>query len=374
MMMMYGRDIEIRQRIEECYCRQDKAAAPLGVHTVKDGILLPGRDRAGGVLDEKGVFVKESAYAYQNVCLWGGDYAYSEKELDRREETVIFVGQMQRHWGNFLFDCLARMWYPLREKSCRIVYCSMDLPEEELKNPEKNYSQLLALLGITMERVEEIRKPVRFARILIPEPAVFPGAFYSDELREIYDTIVKNAKEGGGDPGYDKIYLTRTQMTAKKELGEEKIEKLFAANGYRVIAPETLPVVEQIRIFCHCRSFASLEGTTSHNIVFAGPDTEHIILRKQNYINTRQILFDKLRGIEPVYIDVFYEPYRGFPLSHDSGPFWVGIRKSLVQWAREAGMIRGRGPCGWFGDGAAFLAHFLLYSVKCLYYKYVLHR
>lgn len=374
MFAMYSGDARSQKEIEERYDRQDKTSSTLKVCTVENGILLPGRGRDGGVLDAGGNFVEASAYAWQDVCLWGGNYAFPEEELKRREETVIFAGQLQRHWGNFLFDCLARMWYPLREKNHKIIYCSMDLPEEELRDPGKNYSHLLALMGIPADRVEEIKKPARFAKIIIPEPAVFPGGFYSEELGDIYDSIVRNAEREGKFPAYDKIYLTRTRMDVRKEMGEQEIERLFAANGYHVAAPERLSVAEQIYLFSHCKSFASIEGTASHNIVFAAPGTEHIILRKQSYVNTRQILFDKLKGIEPVYIDVFYEPYRGFPLSHDSGPFWVGTTGNLAKWAKETGMARERVFCGKARKAAAFFGYFLLYSVKCFYYKYILRR
>lgn len=374
MRVMYSVDQRARQEIEERYRREDKVSAPLRVKAVDGGMVLPGRNRAGGVLDDTGDFVEASAYACRGVRLWGGSYKVSGDETERREETVIFAGQMQRHWGNFLFDCLARMWYPLREKEYRIVYCSLDLPEEELKDPGKNYSQLLALMGISPERVEEIKRPTVFERVLIPELAVFPGEFYSEELRGIYDNIVSNVTGKYGYPVYDRIYLTRTHMKVKKELGEESIERLFAENGYRVIAPETLSVAEQVWLFSHCRVFASMEGTTSHNIVFAKPGAEQIILRKQSYINTRQILFNKMKEIDPVYIDVFYEPYRGFPLSHDSGPFWVGVTGRLARWAGEEGMACRCASGGRIGDIIVFGGNFLLYSVKCLYYKYVLRR
>lgn len=374
MRAMYSADQESRKEIEERYGREDKRSAPLQVRMVDGGMVLPGQGRAGGVLDAAGKFVEESAYASRDICLWGGAYEYLEEEVERREETVIFAGQLQRHWGNFLFDCLARMWYPLREKRYRIVYCNLDLPEEDLRDSGKNYRQVLALMGIRTERVEEIKKPTVFGRVLIPELAVFPGEFYSEELREIYDRIVKCVEEQYEYPFYDRIYLTRTRMNGKKELGEEILEKVFADNGYKVIAPETLSVAEQVWLFGHCKVFASIEGTTSHNIVFAKPGTAHIVLRKQSYVNTRQILFDRMRGIEPVYIDVFYEPYRGFPLSHDSGPFWVGVTKEMAEWAEETGVICGGSSGGKIGDIVAFLGNFLLYSAKCLYYKYVLRR
>ncbi len=375
MQIMYSDDGSAKQEIETRRLREDKRRSPLQVYTVENGILLPGRGREGGVLDAAGKYVEESAYACRDVRLWGkGELPFPNTEVKREKETVIFLGQLQRHWGNFLFDCIARLWYPLREKADRIVYCSADLSEEELRDPNGKYSQLFELLGIPMERLLSVTEPTRFDQILIPELAVFPGMFFSDELREVYDTAVRNLKVQKDWKGYDKLYLTRTKMEAKKELGEEAIEALFAANGYHVIAPEKLSLQEQIYLFSHCGSFAFLEGTTSHNIVFAREGAEHIILRKQSYVNTRQILFDKLKGIMPVYIDVFYEPYRGFPLSHDSGPFLVGITAHLARWAAENGFVRERGAVLRMKNKIVFGAKFVLYSVKCVYYKYVLHR
>lgn len=65
----------------------------------------------------------------------------------------------------------------------------------------------------------------------------------------VYDCAIETVNESVHINYYDKIYLTRRQMDACKELGKKEIEQ--------------------------------------------------IILRKQNYINTRQTFFDRVRNVSP---------------------------------------------------------------------------
>ncbi len=339
---------------------------------VENAIILPANGRLGGVVDQNHILVEESLYKYGELTLWGGSYDCSEN-VEQIPETVIYIGWMQKHWGNFVFDCMARMWYVLQEsRTYKIVYCGEHETENVLGDSSTRYGEFMRLLGIDMGRFLDIRRPTQFEKVIIPELAGFPGTFYTDGYTAVFDKAVTGAESAASIKVYDKIYLTRRQMSSCKELGEREIEAVFQSMGYHVIAPEKLSVEEQVFVFSHCRSFASIEGTTSHNIMFAPRGVEHIILRKQDYDNTRQIAFDGIKGIVPEYINVYYEPYKGFPLSHDVGPFYIGVTKSLKKWLDSHGrklMLSEKVEIL-----CAKIWNAFVYTLKCFYYKYWLYR
>lgn len=369
MMNIYTNNENAKGQLNELYLKDSLLQSPLRTIKSDNAVILPDQNRKGGVIDDKGKFVAESAYRHEDINLWGGSYDVEESAIESVSETVIFIGHIFKHWGNFLFDCLARLWYVLEEDTpYRLAYCSMQADEGILGRSQ--YREFLELLGISQERLIDIRKPTRFHAVIIPQLSIFPGTFCAKEFLTVFDKAVAAASQKSDGVYYDKLYFTRTLMKNCKELGEKKIEDVFRRQGFTVIAPEKLPIAEQIYLIGHCKALASIEGTTSHNILFAGEGTEHIILRKQSYINTRQVLFDRLRKIEPQYVDIYYEPFRGFPLSHDAGPFWVGITAAMRAWMKERGVhitLKER------------ISHFIyqtwnavIYSVKCIYYKYVL--
>ncbi|MCM1297030.1 MAG: glycosyltransferase family 61 protein [Muribaculaceae bacterium] len=369
MIGIYTSDKTAETPLKELYAREFLLQSPLRAAAVDHAVILPARGRQGGVVDGEGQFVAASAYRHEDVHLWGGSYEVEESAVETVPETVIFIGQIFGHWGNFLFDCLARLWYALEEETPhRLAYCSMQ--EEEGILGRGRYREFLELLGIRPERLIDIRKTTRFRRVIIPQLSIFPGTFCTRECLAVFERAAAAAERAWKGVSHEKIYFTRTQMPNCKELGEREVEKVFRRLGYTVIAPEQLPAAEQIALLSRCKAFASIEGTASHNIVFAREGTEHIILRKQSYRNTRQVLFDRLRKIEPQYIDIYYEPFRGFPLSHDAGPFWVGVTAPMRAWMREHGLKMALPER--FAQALRQAVNAAVYALKCVYYKYVL--
>lgn len=367
-MDIYTEDMKTQGELQELYGKDSVLTTSLKTVQMEEAVVLPDRDRRGGVIRRNGEFVPESAYQSGEIRLWGGCYEVKESEIEYIPENVVFIGQIFRHWGNFLFDCLARVWYVLQEEQTKIAYCySLQSPNDEFEHKCRDFFRLL---GISSDRLIEIRKPTRFHTVIIPQMSVFPGIFCSKEFLNVFDKAINNVTKAMTGDVYDKIYLTRTQMTSCKELGEREIENIFRKLGFKIVAPEKLMIEEQIYLFSHCRVFASIEGTTSHNIMFAREQTEHIILRKQRYVNTRQVLFDRLRNIEPQYIDVFFEPYKRFPIDHDTGPFWVGITSSMRLWMKKQGLRLSWKE--WGGILVSEIVNGILYTMKCFYYKYIL--
>ncbi len=289
----------------------------------------------GGVLDNQGNYVSLSAQIGKGDTLdrFNGKYEYDKAQERKYEETVIYIGAYPPHWGHFLVDMSYRFWYLLKEQApYKIVYCS---EKEEISGV---YLEFFELLGIKTDRLFRIEKPSRFDRILIPEPAYMACDYYTEEYKSIFDRMIRKAEQYAY-PVYEKIYLSRGHFgEAKgKEIGEQSIERNLKENGYHILYMEELGLKEQIFYISHCKKMAALSGTLCHNIVFAGKDTELIILNKTHIMNTHQVLLEKMKEINVTYIDVYKEPFRGFPLSYGAGPFLLDSR-GMQSYMLEQGM------------------------------------
>ena len=66
-----------------------------------------------------------------------------------------------------------------------------------------------------------------------------------------------------------------------------------------------------------------MNGTPCHNALFAGKDTEFLIINKTHLLNTHQALISQMLKNKVIYIDVYNEPVKRYPLSYGDGPFLV---------------------------------------------------
>ena len=145
-----------------------------------------------------------------------------------------------------------------------------------------------------------------------------------------------------------------------------RFEKFFAANGYHIVALEEYSLCEQAALIHSSKWIASVEGTHAHSVVWrtnVGCGGGQIILRKQSEVIPRQIMLNQLLNIELTFIDVFEEPYHGFPISHDRGPFLLRWTPQMENFAREHNMIVPQ-ECR-----KGYCRDLMIYSLKCVYYR-----
>lgn len=112
---------------------------------------------------------------------------------------------------------------------------------------------------------------------------------------------------------------------------------------------------------------ASIEGTIAHNVLFAGKSMlQQIILRKQSEINPTQPIFNQIIEIPAIYIDVYNEPYKGFPISHDDGPFLLRFNRNIRRYAKDNNMSFNN-----TFETTKYLWSFIYYTYKCFWEKYM---
>lgn len=330
---------EFIQFISRNYLKNEKLSAV----EVNNAVVLPLKKviggpliGVGGVIDEEGNYIEESAQIGKGDTLprFYGKYEYDKKLERYKDETVIYIGAFPDHWGHFLVDMVYRFWYFSDcTENCKVVYCS------EKSEIDGVYAEFLELLGVTKERLCRITIPTRYSKVIIPEQGYMACDYYTREYRNTFRTVVEKAECSGLIP-YEKIYLSRGHFADAqgKEIGEKSIEKNFLINGFQIIYMEEMTLQKQIFYLNHAQKIAALSGTLCHNIVFANPDAELIILNKTHIINTHQVLINQMMNIKVYYVDVYKEPFRKFPVSYGGGPFWLSSGR-LQKFFEDQNMI-----------------------------------
>ncbi|MCI8292460.1 MAG: glycosyltransferase family 61 protein [Hespellia sp.] len=334
----------------------------LDVTEVKNGVILPAKYMSvvfpcgvGGVVDEEGAFMEESISTFPER--FGGAYDYPKSEEVNLDEDILYIGYLRTHWGHFLADCTLRMWYLMEEDiHCKVAYCG-SLHEENIL-PE-SIKAFFDILGIKREQLVDIRVPTRARRIFIPQISLDSSCHYTSKFKDMFRGMSKKVNADLFETN-EKLYFTRTRLANEKEIGEELVEEIFRKNGYKIISPEYESLEKQIALMKSCKTFASMEGTVAHNIVFAEEGTKQIILRKHTYMNLRQPYLNQCMGVNATYIDIGCRPFgKHFPRDFYGGIFWVRATKELRNYCKDNHM--------WFPTYRKILWMDLKCAVKYLY-------
>ena len=281
----------------------------------------------GGVLDSNNNYIKESAQTAENMYdRVNGIYKYN-KDIEYRDETVIYANHFMKHWGHFLIDVIGRLWYT--NKKYKYVFTSSFGQELKIDGPFKDF---LNYLGITEKDIIIINKPTKFKKVIIAETSIVPGDYYTKEYPDIFKTVVKNCPKE--ETNVDKIYFSRRNFNRaqNKETGEEVIEDFFVENGFTPVSPEKLSLKEQINYLQNAKEIVAINGTLPHNIMFAKESTKLIMLNKTYSINHHSFLINQASKCDATYIDVHKSL---LPILYGYGPFIIKFTDNLKKFAKD---------------------------------------
>lgn len=320
-----------------------RADRPMEVRELSRGLILPQLDAEngpmwglGGVCREDGSFEPLSAYD-GGWATHGGFYEWQDE--DYVDQDVVYFGMYFNHWGHFLIDLMGRLWYFAqgKGKGLKLAY----LGEEE---PKGNFLQIFQLLGVQQEDLIHIRKPTRFRKVIVPEFSCKSCEWYSDEYRGIFDAMIRKVKEENYEPealkGLQKVYFARTAFGKAKatEFGEDNIVTWMQTNGFTPVAPETLSVRDQIYVWNHAKEIACLDGSIPMSIAFSdNPNLKLTVLHKTSLEHLNLELYLLMRPCEVWLLDVWHEPFKGYPKSIGAGPFLLHLGEDAKAYSQQRG-------------------------------------
>ncbi len=289
----------------------------------------------------RGVLTSNKEIVQSSLLFEGFWYNWSHsvdtKSAIQRHSSVIYLGWLEPVWGHILTDCLKKLWF-LKTIQCQTLIDEGAKIVALIPWKTKALETVFDLLGVPLSSIENITTLTQFDKVYIPDNSIIRKKNdvrvytkeYEDTVHELVSKIPKTRPTG-------KLYFTRsafskTPFWERREYGEKVIEKCFLEKGFRIVAPEKLPVLETLTLLKNCEAFASTEGSISHNALFCKEGTPVYIVRKVNYVNTWQLIINQVAKVHVTYIDA-HQSIISFGCM---GPFYMCVTKELEKFAGHA--------------------------------------
>ena len=271
------------------------------VDQIPNGIIANEHENGYGVFNEKYKFVKSSV---QNHKGRKGQFIpiFNHDDIPYVDEDAIFLCHCgKNNFGHFIVEYINRAWCLLDEKYRNMKLVIID--EIGCGKINDYVYVLLGALGVKKENIILLSKTTRFKNIYVPHTGFDITAYYTDAVKSMFDKIANNVPD---TEKYEKIYLSRTAMPIDRHTyGEKTIEKIFEKNGYKIIYPETLPLVEQIGLVRNCKVLAGCAGTALHLAWFMKPGGTVIQIKRNTVFLDNadtQYLINTTKDLDSIYI------------------------------------------------------------------------
>jgi len=258
----------------------------------------------GGVTDQNLNFIHQSLtkrnnpldQSYVNYDWYvGANENRNFSDIDYIDEDVVFIGALSDHYGHFILEGLARMWFYLDDENLKMkcVYIS--------ESEKFFFTETFELLSIYSNKIMRIKSPTKFRKVIIPEPSIR----LSDYFHRKYHETVSKIKDSVLPGRYEKVFFSKGEISNNRAIGEIELQNIFANNGYHIFHPEKLSMQEKISVLKGARIFVASSGTNVHNSVFLEDQSQCICLNRSAHYYAVQFMIDIMKRLNSLYIDTF---------------------------------------------------------------------
>lgn len=239
------------------------------------------------------------------------------------EPSVLLMKGADHIYGHWIVDILPRIAVLRRCGFYNIKYIIS-------KNTPTFGKELLRLAGIPQESLIEVddeNQDIYCQDLIVPSVCRYRSVMSAIAL-DIYDAMVKTALIESSEKIYSqenpRIYLSRKKWgnVSRRMVNSYEVEECATRNGFEIIYPEELTLVEQIQLFQQVRCVIGEGGSALHNTVFGQSDIRVCVLQGNNNGNFIQSAIGDLRNQKTGYLfgDSFYRPRNGI-----TGDFLIPI-------------------------------------------------
>lgn len=279
-----------------------------------------------GVFDENFKFVKSSRQMRKDK----GQFIpkFNHDNIPYIDEDAIFIGNVFMQFGHFMLEHMNRAYAFLDKKYKKAKLVLINNTDVRVV-PEYMYN-FLELLGAKRENIIILNQTTRFRNVFVPTQGFNIPVYSSEAFGKTYDTIAKNAPN---TEEYEKIYVSRGALKQCRTFGEGVVQKIFEKNGYKIIYPETLPLVQQIALVKNCKYLAGCAGTALHLALFMKPGGTVIQIKRNRLPKDNadiQNLINDTKKLNGVFISGSVERVKS---NHSSSvPQIIGVNKYMRQF------------------------------------------
>lgn len=240
---------------------------------------------------------------------------------------------MRGHFGHALTEQLSKLWAWERAAAEEPELGLLVTADGDRPMASWEY-ELLEAAGISRERVRVVDVPVQPDTLYAATPAYVIQRYLHPEMLTVYDRVASHLQgraRRGRRPR--RIFLTRPQ--AKRGcLNGEEVESAFIDHQFTVIAPEELPLPEQVALVGGADVVAGYAGSAMFHVALRTSPARVLALTHTNYHAANEKFICAGRGHQLHLI-------RSQPEVESHGRFSVKAFHSpyRVDWQREGATL-----------------------------------
>lgn len=190
---------------------------------------------------------------------------------------------------------------------------------------QRDFSRLLEILEVDVDRLQPIYHPTQFENIILPDGSFSAGSGFTEEYRETIDRLRDFAKKNRTTTSSKKLYF----FYGTSQTGEERLAEYFKSKGYEIIShAQRIDLDAELNMLINCESFVSTLGSCAHNSLFLPDNAETILIpRAANRFTGFQQVVDQVHPINANYIDSSLSIFETF-----NGPYCFIISEQLKKF------------------------------------------
>lgn len=229
-------------------------------------------------------------------------YENPPAEMPTYDTPLLYLGFLHPAYGHFLLEVMS-FWWLLAERAADFDRFLVHVHDPKVLD-KAHIKACLAALGIDREQIVFFDRPTRLRSVTVPAPSVQLNSHIHTAYRDFVGKLGAALGADEARPTDQPLYVSRSGLAFGKDKyrGEEKIEAYLEQKGARVIHPQKIPFVEQVRIFNAHRRVMGTIGSGMHNIVLSR-NAKTMTYFTAHGINDNYFIVDKCFDADSTFVN-----------------------------------------------------------------------
>jgi hypothetical protein len=206
----------------------------------------------------------------------------------------IYCGPLYHHFGHFLVESLARIWYARQHPDVPLIWAGASTWTKGV-TLRAWQADILDILGVTNPR-RIATEPTPVDRLHMPDI----GYRYDDWLHPQHAEVLA-AYHGPGQDDSVKLWLSRSRLTTDaRNLNAVAVERRLEVAGWTISYPEQRTVREQLADLARASVIAGEEGSAFHALLLLADvhDKKLHIFRRRGGEHRNMRTIGEARGLD----------------------------------------------------------------------------
>ncbi|MFA8386613.1 MAG: DUF563 domain-containing protein [Pelagibaca sp.] len=220
----------------------------------------------------------------------------------------LFCGIASSQFGHVITRGLGRLWATEHvPEEVQLLFVSMLYNEDQ----HRFLTRLLDQMGIR-NCYKILQNPTHVER-LITAPDLFSEASHGTATPEYAKWVRQRTIPPHDTTARRKLYITRSRLSpcVGRCLNEDLLEKNLENAGFEIIAPETLDLADQFKLYAEAEIIVASEGSALHIVPFSMRDTATLVV-VQRRKEVPDLIANQISSFTPArvtYVDAIRDVY-----------------------------------------------------------------